>query len=199
MIAELHKIRELITSLDFWVNCLNSFKILGPLAPILLALLESLIPALPLVAIVTLNIAAHGTILGFLYSWIGTCLGSTIAFIFWRKIAKRFFVRLENKIHKIKQAKIWVTNFNKKALFFLCILPFTPSSFLNFAFGISDFDGKKYLITISTAKLIMIALLATFGHGIVKSLENPIFIILSLILLLSLWIISKLINKKHGL
>ena len=199
MLSELHKIRALITSLDFWVDCLNSFKILGPLAPILLALLESLIPALPLVAIVTLNIAAHGTIFGFIYSWVGTCLGSTIAFLFWRKIAKKFFIKLENRIQKIKKAKKWVTNFNKKALFFLCILPFTPSSFINFAFGISDFDEKRYLITIFIAKLIMIGLLASFGHGIVKSLENPVFIIFSLVLILVLWIISKIINKKNGL
>jgi len=60
---------ERIMTVEFWVEALSAFKDLGPLAPICLALVESLIPALPLVAIVTINISAHGAILGFLYSW----------------------------------------------------------------------------------------------------------------------------------
>ena len=80
---------ERIMTVEFWVEALSAFKDLGPLAPICLAFVESLIPALPLVAIVTINISAHGAILGFLYSWVGTTLGSLIVFLFFRRIVKR--------------------------------------------------------------------------------------------------------------
>ena len=64
---------------------------LGPIAPIMLAMVESFFPPLPLIAIVALNVAAHGGILGFLYSWAGVALGGSIMFLFWRRVVKCFF------------------------------------------------------------------------------------------------------------
>lgn len=197
--GELFRYLKLITSLEFWEECFASFQILGPLAPVLLAMVESLIPALPLVAIVALNVAAHGAILGFLYSWIGTCIGCTIVFLFFRKVVRPAFFRLENKSPKVKKAREWVKGFNPTALFVIAIMPFTPSAFLNFAFGVSDFDGRKYIKTIVGAKAIMIALLALFGQSLVESMENPLFILFAAALLFALWYISKKIREKHGL
>ena len=51
-------------TLEFWEALLEGFEGLGPLAPILLAMVESIFPPLPLIAIVALNIAAHGGFLG---------------------------------------------------------------------------------------------------------------------------------------
>ena len=45
-----------ITSLEFWQHLLDSFEGLGPLVPILLAMVESFVPPLPLIAIVALNV-----------------------------------------------------------------------------------------------------------------------------------------------
>ncbi len=193
------EIIKLVSSVDFWEKCFYSFQILGPLAPILLTAMESLIPALPLIAIVTLNVAAHGIILGFLYSWFGACLGSTIVFLFYRRVLKRLFLKLFARYAKVRKARDWVNNVNPRALFFIAILPFTPSSFLNFAFGISDFDEKKYLVIMVSAKAFMILLLAFFGQSVVKAFENPAFIILALILVIVLYIISKKVSKDHNL
>lgn len=197
--AELLKYLKMIFTLEFWENLLYSFQILGPLAPILLAAIESVIPVLPLVAIVALNVAAHGGILGFLYSWIGTCLGCTAVFLFFRNVVKGPFSRLADRSAKVKKAREWVNRFNSTALFFLAVLPFTPSAFLNFAFGVSDFDKRGYLLTIIGAKAVMIGLLALFGQSVVEAMENPVFIILAVVLLLVLWWISKIVRKRHGL
>lgn len=190
---------RLIMTLEFWEECLESFQILGPLAPILLAAIESLIPALPLVAIVTLNVAAHGAVLGFLYSWVGSCIGCTIVFLFFRKVVRRGVSRLEKRFPKVKKARDWVNRFDPAALFLIVIMPFTPSAFVNFAFGVSDFDEKKYLCTIIGAKAVMIGLLAVFGQSLVESLDNPLFIILAVVLLFLLWILSKKVREKHNL
>lgn len=188
-----------MTTLEFWQQCLESFQILGPLVPILLAAIESFIPALPLVAIVALNVAAHGPIFGFLYSWIGTCVGCTCVFLFFRKVVRRAFFRLENKSPKVKKAREWVNRFNPAALFVLAMMPFTPSAFVNFAFGVSDFDGRRYLKTIYGAKALMIGLLALFGQSVVEAMENPWYIILACLLLLVLWYVSKKVREKHNL
>ena len=88
--------------LDFWEGLLAGFEGLGPVAPILLAMVESFFPPLPLVAIVALNVAAHGGLLGFLYSWLGVAAGGTLMFLFWRRVVKRFFlIRICISIHVV--------------------------------------------------------------------------------------------------
>lgn len=77
-------------TLEFWKTLLDSFEGLGPVAPILLAMVESIFPPLPLIAIVALNVAAHGGLLGFVYSWVGVAAGGTVVFLFWRRVVKRF-------------------------------------------------------------------------------------------------------------
>ena len=64
MIGWLHQ----LGTLEFWEALLEGFGGLGPIAPVILAMVESFFPPLPLIAIVALNVAAHGGLLGFVYS-----------------------------------------------------------------------------------------------------------------------------------
>ena len=41
--------------------------------------------------------------------------------------------------------------------------------FMHFAFGISDFDEKRYLITMLLGKGVMVAMMALFGQSLVSS------------------------------
>ena len=162
-------------TLDFWKTLLDGFGDLGPLAPIALAMVESFFPPLPLIAIVALNVAAHGGFLGFAYSWIGVLLGGTLMFLFWRRVVKRFFWKVASRSEKLEKAQRWVSRLDVASLFMLSVLPFAPSSFMHFAFGISDFDEKRYLITMLLGKGAMVAMMALFGQSIVSSLKNPVY------------------------
>lgn len=187
-------------TVEFWDGLFHSFRILGPLAPILLAMVESFVPVMPLIAIVTLNVAAHGMVLGFVYSWIGNVVGSALVFLFFRKLVKPYSQRLAGRHPKIKKARDWVNGKLKwQALFFIIIMPFTPSSFVNFAIGLSDFDEKLYIKVMATAKIIMLILLALFGQSVLQAIKNPAFLLLAGVLALVLWIVSKYINKKNHL
>ena len=53
---------------------------------------------------------------------------------------------------------------------------------MHFAFGISDFDEKRYLITMLLGKGAMVAMMALFGQSIVSSLKNPVYLILAVVL-----------------
>ena len=185
-----------LTTVEFWTGFLSVFRGLGPVLPVLLAFVESLIPPLPLMAIVTVNVAAHGAFMGFVYSWVGTALGSTVVFLFFRHLLKKWFMRFEEHHPKVSKARRWVEQTNTPSLFMVALLPFTPSSFLNFAFGVSDYPVKKYLLTICSAKLIMIALLAFIGQSAVNAFEDPLFIPLSLGLLIVTYLLSKWVMKK---
>lgn len=186
-------------TLDFWKTLLDGFGDLGPLAPIALAMVESFFPPLPLIAIVTLNVAAHGGFLGFAYSWIGVLLGGTLMFLLWRRVVKRFFWKVASRSEKLEKAQRWVSRLDVASLFMLSVLPFTPSSFMHFAFGISDFDEKRYLITMLLGKGAMVAMMALFGQSIVSSLKNPVYLILAVVLWGGMYWASKQFCKKHDI
>lgn len=186
-------------TLEFWEGLLVGFGDLGPLVPIFLAMVESFFPPLPLVAIVALNVAAHGGLLGFLYSWIGVALGGTIMFLFWRRVVKRHFWKLASRFKKLEKAQQWVNRFDTSSLFMLALLPFTPTSFMHLAFGISDFDEKRYLITVLLAKGVMVGMMALFGQSLVSSLKNPLYLILAILLWAGMYWASKRFCQRHHL
>ena len=191
-------VRQLGT-LEFWQTLFDSFGDLGPLAPVGLAMVESFFPPLPLVAIVALNVAAHGGLLGFLYSWLGVVLGAGIMFLFWRRVVKRHFWKLAHRFPRLEKAQQWVNRFDTSSLFMLTLLPFTPSSFMHLAFGISDFDEKRYLVTVVLAKGVMVAMMALFGQSLVSSLRDPTYLILAVALWAGMYWASKKFCKRHHL
>lgn len=188
-----------LSTLEFWETLLDSFGDLGPLAPITLAMVESFFPPLPLVAIVALNVAAHGGLFGFLYSWIGVALGGSIMFLLWRRVVKRYFWKIASRSPKLERAQQWVNRFDTSSLFMLTLLPFTPSSFMHLAFGISDFDEKRYLITMLLGKGVMMAMMAIFGQSLVSSMRNPVYLILAVVLWGGMYFVSKKFCKRHNL
>lgn len=185
--------------LEYWEALLAGFEGLGPLVPILLAMVESFFPPLPLIAIVALNVAAHGGLLGFLYSWAGVALGGIIMFLFWRRLIKRFFWKVASRSPKLEKAQQWVNRFDTSSLFMLSLLPFTPTSFMHFAFGMSDFDEKRYLRAVLLGKGLMVAMMAVFGQSLVSALKNPVYLVLAVLLWGGMYWVSKRFCRKHHL
>ena len=186
-------------TLEFWQTLLDSFGDLGPLAPIFLAMVESFFPPQPHNANVALNVAAHGGLFGFVYSWVGVMLGGTLMFLFWRRVLKQFFWKFASRSQKLEKAEQWVNRFDVSSLFMLSVLPFTPSSFMHFAFGISDFDEKRYLITMLLGKGVMVAMMALFGQSLVSSMKNPVYLVLAVVIWGAMYWGSKRFCKKHDL
>lgn len=180
-----------------WESVLDTYGNLSPLVPILVVMAESFLPAVPLTAIVAWNIAAYGVMEGSLFSWIGNCLGCTVVFWFWRLILSSRAARFAAKHQKVMKARRFVNRINRKALFLIIMMPFTPSSFMNFAFGASDYHPLGYLITLYCAKTLMIAFLALIGRGIVLSAEEPLYIPAVLALLGVLWLISRKVFENE--
>lgn len=185
-------------TIAFWETLLESFQALGPLVPIILAALESLIPVLPLVGIVTVNVAAHGPLLGFVYSWLGTCVGCYLMFTLFRRLLTPWVDRMSTKHARIAKARDWVGRMKPGGLFLILIMPFTPSAFVNFAFGVSGYDAKKYMTVLCGAKLLMIGSLTAFGQSVRLAMKsNPLYLILAAVLLVFLYLISKVVSKKY--
>lgn len=157
---------EQLLNIETWINLLNQYKELGIIIPIFLAMLESFLPILPLIGIVTINITAHGLLFGFIFSYIGNIVGSIIVFLFFRSVIKP--ILLDRLYHGKRLNRIlhWVEGQPSLFLFFLSCLAFTPSAFINMSFGLSGYKKRQFILSIGLGKFVMIGSLSMFGHTI---------------------------------
>ena len=188
-----------INSVDYWAQFLENVAHMGPLLPICLAMVESFCPPLPLIGVVVFNVMSHGALWGFLYSWLGTCLGSTLVFLFFRWVGRKWLHDLVVRNPKGEKALAWVAHRSRRALFVISCMPFTPSSFVNFAFGIAEFDALSFLLTVYPAKAIMVGLQVMFGTSLVAGLEKPWLLLVCAGLVAALYGISKLVSRHNDL
>ena len=78
-------------------------------------------------------------------------------------------------------------------------MPFTPSAFVNFAFGIADFDAMTFLLTIYPAKAVMVGIQVLFDTSLVAGLERPWLLLVCAGLVVLFYFLSKLVSRHHGL
>lgn len=184
---------EIATNLVEYVTSLLQSG--GILAGFLLVLLESAIPALPLGVFIALNINAYGLIFGILISWISTCFGCYLAFLFFRFLASKF---LSKWIHK-KQVQKVVKRIEKiefSNLVVLIALPFTLAFLINIASGISNMSKKKFLYAILLGKIFMVTFWGCIGKSLLESITDIKTIIIISIFIIVAYFISKLFSKK---
>src|SRR5699024_12655465 len=121
---------------DYIMHLLNQYESLGPLPGFLLPFIEAFLPFLPLVVFVFANAAAYGLLKGFLYSWIGSSLGSIFVFLIIRRLGnKRIFQRISRN-KQVHQVTVWLERHGFGRLFILLCFPFSLSSVINVIAGL---------------------------------------------------------------
>ncbi len=184
---------ELVNNLvDYFTTLLQHG---GLIFGVLLVLLESIIPALPLGVFIALNINAYGTFLGIIISWLSTCLGCYLSFLFFSIFSTRFLNRMKKKknFNKIIN-RMKTINFSN--LVVLIALPFTPAFAINIAAGLVGISKKKFLIALLTGKIFMITFWGLVGKSLIESVTDITSLIIASILIIIAYFISKFINKK---
>lgn len=191
--------KELIDGFVSWsTSWLISF---GPIAGVLLIVLESIIPALPLAVFIALNIKSYGMLAGFIISWLSTILGCMLSFYMFRKLFQK---RLYNYIKKKDSDKLdkfmnMITNISFTNLVVIVALPFTPASWINAAAGLSKINPKKFLIAIFIGKPAMVYFWGYIGKSFLESLTDVTTMIKIALLLIGAFLISKIVEKKFNL
>ena len=184
--------------MQIWMQLMQWIHHMTPWVAVGMAALESLFPPIPLTAVVAANVAAFGAVFGFLYSWIGSAVGSALVFFAVRAVAGLPAVQGFLGRDKIEKARKLIGGLKPLALFFIIMLPFTPSSFVNFACGVSHYRGRRYLAVMLPAKAVMVASLSLLGESLQQA-ANPFRIAAALLLLVLLYLVSKWATKHHHL
>jgi uncharacterized membrane protein YdjX (TVP38/TMEM64 family) len=182
---------EQLLTLETWITWLDQWKALGPIAPIALAMLESIIPPLPLILIVSINASIYGFVWGFLYSYLGVVLGSFGMFLLYRALIKGQLINRFYHGQRFQRGLAWVERQPPLFLFLISAIPFTPSSLVNLAFGLSGYSKRAFFIFMASGKAIAIALMAFFGHSLRNISDQPFGFMLSLILIAVAYLIAQ--------
>lgn len=183
-------------TLDNIMQLIESYRAFGPLPGILLPLLESFVPFLPLFLFILANVNAFGFWLGFLFSWIGTCAGALLVFLLVRKYGQKRLLRFIRNHKKVQKLMIWIERHGFGPLFILLCFPFTPSAIVNIVAGLSRIRVKQYFLAVVAGKLVMISTISFIGYDLKSMITHPIRTIPVAIAIFILWYVGKRVEAR---
>lgn len=133
--------------------------ILGPIVFILLQILQVVIPIIPGGISSAAGVLIFGPMMGFVYNYVGICLGSVIIFLLGRRYGKPFILSMISEKTYAKYIG-WLDNQNRfEKLFALAIfLPVAPDDALCLMAGLTNISVKKFTLIIILAKPLSIFL-----------------------------------------
>lgn len=172
-----------------------SFGVYAPFLACVFILVESILPFLPLFIFITINFIAFGSLIGFLLSWIFTCLGCFLSYYIFHKGLGRFNFKNAKKFALFDKSMGYIKNLSLPSLTVIIAIPFTPAFMMNIAAGISHMDFKKFAKAILIGKLFMVYFWGFVGIGLVESFKNPLVLIKVTVMVLLAYIASKIVNK----
>lgn len=170
----------------------------GPLGVVFscgLMTVESIIPMIPLVALITINIMILGRVVGFFVSWFFTVIGCIMSYLIFKHGFGKKFDRLTEDKEKINKYKKVIRNISFPTLCLIIAMPLTPAFIVNIVAGLLKIDFKKYVIALLIGKLSMVYFLAFFGVSFVESIKNPVLLIKVIIIMVLIYGACYVINK----
>ncbi|WP_218658135.1 MULTISPECIES: TVP38/TMEM64 family protein [Enterococcus] len=133
--------------------------ILGPVIFILIQILQVVIPIIPGGISTAAGVLIFGPYAGFVYNYVGICIGSVIIFLLGRRYGKPFILSLISDKTYDKYIG-WLDNQSRfEKLFALAIfLPVAPDDALCLMAGLTNISVKKFSLIIFLAKPLSIFL-----------------------------------------
>ncbi|HAQ4790569.1 TPA: TVP38/TMEM64 family protein [Enterococcus faecium] len=133
--------------------------ILGPIIFVFIQILQVVIPIIPGGISTAAGVLIFGPYAGFIYNYIGICIGSIIIFLLGRRYGKPFIVSMISDKTYNKYIG-WLDNQNRfEKLFALAIfLPVAPDDALCLMAGLTNMSVKRYTLIILIAKPLSIFL-----------------------------------------
>lgn len=189
-------LQQLVIYIQNFVATNNIF--LSVIVGSLMISIESIIPALPLSVFIAINTVAFGNLFGFLISWISTVIGCSISFFLCRKL-RNIAIKKIKKDSKIINFIDKIDNIKFSSLFLILAMPFTPAFSINIAAGLSKMKYKKYFWALVFSKAFMVYFWAFVGSNILTNITDINLMIKMGLLIVVLFVASKIVTKKFDL
>lgn len=179
----------------FIMNTIDALGVYGPLLGSLFIILESIIPPLPLFVFITINFVAFGKILGFIISWICTCIGCILSYYLVKKLFRNWVVNKIKDVNLLTKCMNYVENLSLTQVTMILSIPFTPAFMVNIAAGLCNMNFKKFLTAILISKIFLVYFWGVVGTGLLESFHNPTSLITVVVMIVIAYILSIVIKK----
>lgn len=179
----------------FIMSTIDSLGVYGPLLGCLFIILESIIPPLPLFVFITINFVAFGGVIGFIISWLCTCIGCVLSYLLVKKMFGNWVVKKIKDVELLSKCMNYVENLSLTQVIVILSIPFTPAFMVNIAAGLCNMNFKKFLISILVGKIFLVYFWGVVGTGLLESLHNPSSIITVIVMVVIAYLISIIIKK----
>lgn len=179
----------------FIMNTIDALGVYGPLLGSLFIILESIIPPLPLFVFITINFVAFGKVLGFIISWICTCIGCILSYYLVKKLFRNWVVNKIKDVNLLTKCMNYVENLSLTQVTMILSIPFTPAFIVNIAAGLCNMNFKKFLTAILISKIFLVYFWGIVGTGLLESFHNPTSLITVVVMIVIAYILSIVIKK----
>lgn len=186
---------------EYIIEALDNYERLGPFIGISLPFIEAVLPFLPLIVFVFVNIAAFGLVKGFIYSWVGATLGSIFIFFVFRRSGNTRLLKRIRRNEQVKKVTHWVDRRGFGLIFLLLCFPFSPSFIINIVSGLSKISWQQFALAVILGKSVMIFSVSYVGENIFSFAEHPTRTIVIAVSIVLFWIVGKQIEnyiQKRG-
>ena len=174
-------------SQDYWL--------LTMLVGLFTCFIESFIPALPLIGIVTGNAIILGLFKGMIISWIGSSLGTIGLFLLVKIFKNNIHIKkLKNK--KVNKIIDWINRQGFKLFFIAYCCPFIPGFLVTIASALSDRDIKSFVPAMISGKFVMFLVISYPASDIIGFIKNPIKIAFFILLVFLAWKMGNKVNNR---
>ncbi|WP_045519824.1 TVP38/TMEM64 family protein [Neobacillus niacini] len=178
------------------MDLIQEYRSFGPLPGIVLPLIEAFLPFLPLFLFVMANASAFGLWLGFLYSWLGSCLGALLLFFLIRRYGQKKVFSFLSKHPKVRKLMDWVDRHGFGPLFLLLCFPFTPSVVVNVVAALSKISIYQYMLAVAIGKMVMIFTISFVGYDLQSLITRPYRTGIVFLVIFILWYVGKRIEVR---
>lgn len=161
-------------------------------------ILESIIPMLPLAVFIAINMLVFGNVVGFLISWVATIIGCTLSFFIFRNLKDKLWKWI-GKREKLVELMNRVNQISFSSLVIILAFPFTPAFSINIGAGLSNMSYRKYLFALLISKISIVYFWGFIGTTLVESLTDIGVLIKIAIIILIVFILSKIVTKKFDI
>lgn len=143
----------IFTSTAAMRTVLNKFGIFAPLIFIIVQMIQVVVPIIPASISCVFGVAFFGPVLGFVYNYLGICIGSLCAFLLGQSYGGVYVRKITGEKFYKKYSKYLNCSRGFEFIFTILIfLPVAPDDFLCYLAGVSSLSLKRFTVIILLGK-----------------------------------------------
>ncbi|MED3572176.1 TVP38/TMEM64 family protein [Cytobacillus praedii] len=159
----------------------------------IIMIIQNSFTIIPLIIVISLNIALYGLFYGFLWSWITSIFSSLIVFL---------CIRFGFQDWILKKVKPELINLGEKHGFLYVlqarVIPFIPTSIINITAGLSPIRLKEFMIATAIGNFIYFLILSLIPAGLFSGEINEYVLgILAFFFIFFFYLIKKSYRKNN--